>query len=115
LTVKVEQPPVVTERWISFDGGGRDSNSSIIDQENAFRNRLSTGRYAVDLSNVTERNQLYVESLQSEGRDIVRDGLTVAGPGKIAIEIVLSPDGGNLTGMVLDKEETPVSGATVLL
>jgi hypothetical protein len=39
----------------------------------------------------------------------------VSEPGKIAVEIVLAHDGGQLDGMALGADEKPVAGATILL
>jgi hypothetical protein len=47
--------------------------------------------------------------------DVLRDGLTVSEPGKISLEIVLAPDGGQINGVVLGKDDKPVGGATVVL
>ena len=56
-----------------------------------------------------------MQSVQLEGRDVFEEGLTISGPGQIALEIVLSKDGGHLDGLVADKDGVPVPGATVVL
>jgi hypothetical protein len=114
ITVKGD-PAANVNGWISFRGESRDPNTSVIDRDNSFRNRLSLGHYVLDLSNVLEGKELFVESMRTDGRDILSDGLTVAGPGNVSIEIELSPEAGHLEGMVLDKDDKPVGGATVVL
>ena len=42
------------------------------------------------------------------------DGLSLAGPGTIGIEIVIASDGGAIEGVVRDENQQPVS-ATILL
>jgi hypothetical protein len=58
---------------------------------------------------------LVIRSLTSEGKDVLADGLTIAGPGHVALEIVLAPDTGKVDGIVLNKDDKPAAGATVVL
>jgi Carboxypeptidase regulatory-like domain len=59
--------------------------------------------------------QFYVKNARAGDADALADGLTVTGPGAIAIDVVLASDGGRVQGVVRDKNQQPVSGATVLL
>jgi protocatechuate 3,4-dioxygenase beta subunit len=57
----------------------------------------------------------YVKSIRSGENDVLSEGLTVAGGGTIDYEVVIASDGGGAQGVVLDKDQRPVAGATVLL
>jgi hypothetical protein len=57
----------------------------------------------------------YVKSARSGDADVLVDGLTIGGPGKVPLEVVISPDVAELSGVVLDKDQNAVGGATVLL
>ena len=74
---------------------------------------LSVGHYAVEFDGLP--TGLYVKSIRSESTDVLRDGLTVSGSGTIPLELVLSDEVGTLEGVVLDKDDKPVAGATLLL
>jgi hypothetical protein len=58
---------------------------------------------------------LYVKSVRAGEIDVLSDGLTVTGAGTVEIEIVMASDGGGAQGVVLDKDQQPVAGATILL
>ena len=58
---------------------------------------------------------LYVKSVRAGETDVLSDGLTVTGAGTVEIEIVMASDGGGAQGVVLDKDQQPVAGATILL
>jgi hypothetical protein len=59
--------------------------------------------------------EFYVKSARAGETDVLADGLTVTGPGTTEIEIALANDGGALGGVVRDKSQQPVAGATILL
>jgi hypothetical protein len=59
--------------------------------------------------------KLYVKSATAGQTDILSDGLTVAGGETIDVKIVLADDGALVHGIVRDKDQQPVPGATVLL
>jgi hypothetical protein len=57
----------------------------------------------------------YVKSVRQGGSDALESGLTISRiQPPTRIEIVLSPDGGRVSGTVM-KEQSPVSGAWVVL
>ena len=70
--------------------------------------------YTPKLSGVLLR-KLYVKSATAGQTDILSDGLTVAGGETIDVKIVLADDGALVHGIVRDKDQQPVPGATVLL
>jgi hypothetical protein len=54
--------------------------------------------------------------MRAEGTDVFQNGLTIAeGGGSYDVEIVLAPDGGTVDGTVVDNDEKPAAGATVVL
>jgi protocatechuate 3,4-dioxygenase beta subunit/5-hydroxyisourate hydrolase-like protein (transthyretin family) len=57
----------------------------------------------------------YVKNARAGETDVLADGLTVTGAGTIDIAITVAFDGGAVQGVVLDKNQQPVSGATILL
>lgn len=75
---------------------------------------LPPGRYAVTV-HTAPAEQVYVKAMRSDQTDVLKDGLTISRPGVAALEITVSTDGGMVQGSVLDKEERPAVGATVVL
>jgi hypothetical protein len=59
--------------------------------------------------------EAYVKSARAGETDVLADGLTVTGAGTIEIAIALALDGGAVQGVVRDKNQQPVPGATILL
>jgi hypothetical protein len=70
--------------------------------------------YALKLSGSLLR-EFYVKTMRAKEADVLTDGLTVAGLGTIDIEIVLASDGGVVQGVVRDKNQLAISGATIIL
>jgi hypothetical protein len=99
---------------VQYDDGQSDPLTVWVTQDNSFKLWLAPGHYNVR-ANALGGADLVVRSIQAQGRDILDEGLTISEPGKIALEIVLSHDGGQLDGIALDADEKPVAGATVLL
>jgi hypothetical protein len=56
----------------------------------------------------------YLKAARMEGDDVLEEGLTIAGPPRSTLELVVSPNGGRIEGAVL-KDGKPFSGATVTL
>ena len=59
--------------------------------------------------------EAYVKSARAGETDVLADGLTVTGAGTIEIAIAVASDGGAVQGVVRDKNQRPVPGATILL
>lgn len=59
--------------------------------------------------------EAYVKTARAGETDVLAEGLTVTGAGTIYIAIALAFDGGAVQGVVRDKNQQPVSGATILL
>jgi protocatechuate 3,4-dioxygenase beta subunit len=70
--------------------------------------------YAVKIEGSLLR-EFYIKAARAGDTDVLADGLTVTGPGTIGIEVVLASDGAVAQGIVRDKNQQPVAGATVLL
>jgi hypothetical protein len=71
-------------------------------------------RYALKVSGNPLR-KYYVKAARTGQTDVLAEGLTVASPGTIEIEVVLAADGGSVRGVVRDRDGQPAPGATVLL
>jgi hypothetical protein len=113
ITVEGDDSPKLTFGEVGFeDPGGFNANASILEGQ-TFTTLLSPGRYAVSVG--IGKLKLVIKSMHSGQIDVLRDGLTVSEAGKIPLEIVLAPEGGQIGGVVLDKDDKPVAGATVLL
>jgi hypothetical protein len=59
--------------------------------------------------------RFYVKSIRAGDADVLAEGLTVTGPGRVNIDVTLASDGAAVQGVVLDKDSQPVPDATVLL
>lgn len=101
---------------VEFDDGISEVRRADI-EDGAFSLDLPQGRYRVYLNADAPQQDspLLIRSATWGSRDIAGEDLTIAGPGKVALEIVGAPDSGKLDGVVLDKDEKPVAGATVVL
>jgi len=98
---------------ISFDGGSENAGDALIQNDSSFGAGLFPGQYQVYFEG---RNlKLVVKSMRAGGVDVYQKGLTITEASKAVLEIVLAPEGGQVDGVVLDKDEKPVSGATVVM
>ena len=64
---------------------------------------------------MTAKNGVIATSVDLEGRNILDEGLTVSGPGKIELKVTLAKEAAELAGSVVDANGKAVSGATVVL
>jgi hypothetical protein len=96
---------------IRFDNGTDRPVDGIARQGGAFSVVLSRGHYNVDRI----AREGFVKSVKWEGRELIDEGLTVTGPGKIELEVEVTREIGGLAGLVSDKDGMPVPGATVVL
>jgi hypothetical protein len=111
ITVAGEDHPTQLRGIISFVTGNGEVFPAAITDDGTFTAKLSLGTYQVQ---PRIGGDLVVRSIRSEEAE-VSDGLTVRGGGKLALEIVMGHDGGKVEGAVLDPEDKPVAGATVVL
>jgi protocatechuate 3,4-dioxygenase beta subunit len=109
--ITVEGDPVSLNGFVNFlDDTGKGPSAAIMEGQ-VFTTLLSPGSYSVYAGG----NTLAIKSIRAGQVDVLRDGLTVTEAGRISLELVLARDGGTIEGVVLDKDDKPVAGATVLL
>ncbi len=113
VTVAGDDKADLAGNMVSFDDGQGDPEQTMIGAGNSFKSTLPLGRYSV--LPLVPGGDLVIRSMTAEGKNILEDGLTVSGPGKIALEITFARDGGEVAGVVLDAYDKPVAGATVVL
>jgi hypothetical protein len=88
--------------------------SSPFDADRFTAKNVPPDHYTLKLSGSLLR-EYYVKDARAGEIDVLADGVTVTGAGTVEIEITLASDGGAVEGVVRDKNEQPVSGATILL
>ena len=113
VTVEGETKTKVAGSGISFRSATGDSGSALIREDGSFATSLPAERYDVELQD-GELN-LIIKSVKSEGIEVFDSGVTIPETGSAALEILLAPEGGRVDGVVLDEDEKPVAGATVVL
>ena len=75
---------------------------------------LAPGNYTLQVtSEQTSTSDYFLESVNAGGRDSRDTGLTV-NTGSILLDVVLSPKGAKLTGVVVDEKGQPVANAVVV-
>jgi protocatechuate 3,4-dioxygenase beta subunit len=75
---------------------------------------VAPDRYMLHLSGPALR-KLYVKSAMAGTVDVLREGLSISGPGVITINVILSSEGGRLSGTVRDGKGHSCPGAVVIL
>lgn len=113
ITVEGDDKAKLSGPIIEFDDGQSDSVTALVTEDNTFKSALAAGHYNV-LANQFG-GDLTVRSIRSQGRNVLDEGLTITEPGKIALEIVLGHDAGQLEGVALGSDDKPVAGATIVL
>jgi len=78
----------------------------------SFTAHLCGSHYDIYLAGESE---FEIRSIRAGDQDVLSDGLTIAGPGEISLDVVLAADRGRVEGVVRDKDEKPVEGAVVVL
>jgi hypothetical protein len=99
---------------IEFNGGRRETMIPKVQDDQTFHTTLTPGRYFLEPW-FSGNQAYYLRSVRADGRDVTDEGLDVTGPGKLTLEVIVSKDGGQLEGVVSDKDGLAVPGATVLL
>ena len=98
--------------FVEFYGDTPDNGNAPVNG-GEFHTVLHPGRYQPHVNNTAPG--VYARSILADGRDILGEGLAIAGPGKVTVEITLAADSGKIGGTVADKEDKPVAGAIVVL
>jgi protocatechuate 3,4-dioxygenase beta subunit len=102
----------VSEVFLTYDG--RRGASLAVRPDLTFQaNFVEPRKYEVRVEH-GEPWRLYVKSMRSGERDVLADGLTVAG-GSTPLDIVLAADGARVDGVVTNVEGKALLGATVVL
>jgi protocatechuate 3,4-dioxygenase beta subunit len=110
-----DEEPIANGR-IAFDD--RISEILYADiHEGSFLLSLPQGHYNfwLDLGRNQEVRPLIIRRAMLNGRDVATGGFAISGSEKVLLQISVAPDGGELEGTVLDREDTPVAGAIVVL
>jgi hypothetical protein len=103
-----------TGNKIEFNAGRRETIIPTVQQDQTFRTTLTPGHYFAEPWFSGNQNY-YLRSVLADGRDVTDEGLEVTGPGKVSLEVVVSGDGGQMEGVVSDKDGVAIPGATVVL
>ena len=111
-TIAGEDQPAFTGGAVSFQDAEGESHQAQLASDGTFTSRLSQGRYDVRPYAGVD---LVVRSIRSQDMDVLQEGLIVMHAGKAPLEIVLARDGGQIEGTVLDKDDKPAAGSTVVL
>ncbi|MGH9776894.1 MAG: MSCRAMM family protein [Candidatus Acidiferrales bacterium] len=97
------------QEFIRF--GGREF--ARVQDDGSYRlQNVSDDRYRVLVGQLPP--DYYLKSARLDGNDVLEEGLTVSGPPQGPLELIISPNGGQVEGAVL-KDQKPFSGATVTL
>jgi protocatechuate 3,4-dioxygenase beta subunit len=92
---------------VKFVDAEGEEYSAQAKEDRSFTASLAQGHYEVS---VNVRGDLVPKSVQSEGVDLLNNGLSITTSGKIPMEIRLAPEGGKIDGVVQDT-----AGAHVVL
>ncbi len=99
---------------VFFHGVYENDPPTFVKPDQTFSVTLAAGHYEVLVGDSDGSKKLVIRSIRSADADVLRDGLTIRGPGAVPLEIVLTPDAGELDGAALDKDGNPAPGATVV-
>jgi len=99
---------------LSFGCDGRGYGSNLT-SEGTFAAYLYPARCEIHFINNSSDSSLYLKSAKAGEQDVLATGLTIGGPGKVRLDLVVSRDGGSVEGTASDAEYKAVSGATILL
>jgi hypothetical protein len=107
--------PVLTGLDFFLTVNGRNGfSASFLDTDKSTVHNVPPDHYAVKIEGSLLR-EFYIKTARAGDTDVLSDGLTVMGPGTIGIDVVMAADGGMAQGVVRDKDQQPVAGATILL
>jgi protocatechuate 3,4-dioxygenase beta subunit len=122
--LRVDGPPVELSQFaLTLYPSGADSwitmisatGSGHVHPDGTFEWKdLAPGTYTVQVvSQQTSTSNYFLESVNSGGRDTRDSGLAVS-TGAMFLDVVLSPEGAKLSGVVLDDKGQPVANAVVV-
>jgi hypothetical protein len=92
-----------------------DSENSTVKADGSFAmKQVLPGQYRLAVnSGEPAMRDLYLKSVSVGGKDTVENGFTVAG-GSYSLEVVISPKGAAIEGVVTDSKDQPVPDAQVV-
>jgi hypothetical protein len=102
-----------TRYVIGFSQATGETVQAAVQEDLTFATGLYPGRYQITVQHL--RSNLVIQSIRSDGVDIFAEGLNITEGVTPTVEIVLAPEGGQVDGVVLDKDDKPAAGATLLL
>jgi len=104
-------------REVSFDIGRNDKNevggSATESGSFSLRNVFTPDNYYLRIKSAPKG--FYVKSIRSGTTNVMESGVNVPPATSAQVEIILSPNGSDLSGTILDKDQQLVPGAVVLL
>jgi protocatechuate 3,4-dioxygenase beta subunit len=109
-----ETPDVSGIHYSLTTDGRRGFSPAPFQAERLTIPNVPPDHYMLSLSGTVLR-RFYVKSIRAGDADVLAEGLTVTGPGRVNIDVTLASDGAAVQGVVLDKDSQPVPDATVLL
>jgi hypothetical protein len=112
ITVDGDDKSSINTGAFEFSGHA-DHVQVMVATGGTFKALLPAGHYQV-LADRLNHGNVVVHSVTAQGRNVMDESFT-AEPGKLAMEIVMTHDGGQVEGVALDGEDKPVAGATVVL
>jgi hypothetical protein len=88
--------------------------NTVVRQDGGFTFRdITPGKYTPTI--VGAPQTFYLKSAQLGGNNLLESGLDLSGPPAAPLELVVSPKGGSVEGVVLTDDQKPVPGAVVVL
>jgi protocatechuate 3,4-dioxygenase beta subunit len=112
VTAPGDEQADLKNTYVAFVDAEGDDHRGRSTADGSLTALLAPGHYEVE---VRAGGDLIPQSIRSEQTDVLQEGLTVSRPGKLPVEIVLAHDAASVEGKVQDKDDQPVSGATVVL
>ena len=115
---KDEKRPSLSGSSLRFTSDQGDNVSTqggnwLSEDESFLVPQMPVGHYSVALYGFPR--ELYVKGIHAGSVDVLSSGLTITSAATAKIEVVLASDGAAIAGSVLNKDDEPVPGATVVL
>ncbi len=110
-----EEKPDMRKLGFSLMSDNRSGHgSSLLDTGQRSIRHLPPDHYTLQLFGTLLR-QFYVKTARAGEANVLVDGVTVTGSETVDIEVTLASDGAGVEGLVRDKDQEQVPGATILL
>jgi hypothetical protein len=112
VSIVDDETAKISRGVITFQNSDGGQIHGFIHDDQKFTVSLAPGHYIIGQE---VGREFVMESVQSGARNIFDEGLTISDEAKIFLEVKLSKNGGQVDGVVVDKDDRPVTGATVVL